>query len=172
MAFDISPYMTCLSDVHPSTIQRVIAVESGGNPLALNINGAALPRQPKNKKEAIEIAQHYIDKGYSVDVGLTQVNSKNLPHYGVTLSSVLDPCTNIKTGSRILYDAYQRAYRLEGDAQSALLVALSIYNTGDSRRGFRNGYVGKYTRYTPSIINPATSTINSDTTIDLDGLYD
>jgi type IV secretion system protein VirB1 len=169
MAFDVTPYQACFEDVHPSTLQRIIEVESGGNPIALNINGAVLPRKPKSKEEAIDIAQQYIDKGYSVDVGFMQINSKNFARYGVTLSSVLDPCTNIKTGSRILHDAYQRAYQQEGNAQSALLVALSIYNTGNTQRGFKNGYVGKYTgKYTFST-SPTNFAI---TTIDIDGLYD
>jgi len=39
--------------VAPSTIHKIIHVESRGNPLAINVNGHRLVRQPTSAQEAI-----------------------------------------------------------------------------------------------------------------------
>lgn len=143
--FDITPYQSCIHDVNASTIQRVIAVESGGNPLALNVNGLKANPHPTTQAEAVRLAQHYIAKGYSVDLGLMQINSRNLPHYGVTIAQMFTPCANIRTGSTILYNNYQQAIDTWKAPQAALRVALSLYNTGKPDHGFTNGYVRQYT---------------------------
>lgn len=166
--FDITPYSECIIDVHPSTMQRVIAVESGGNPFAININGTTRQHHPTNKYDAIRIANNYIQRGYSVDMGLTQVNSKNLRHYGVSVADMFDSCINLKTGSHILHDAYNKAWQSKQDPQGALQMALSIYNTGNTWRGFRNGYVERYTHHP---MNSATGINISSTTIDIGDLY-
>ena len=170
--FDTTPYQECIAEVHPGTIQRVIAVESGGNPLALNINGTQQPRKPSTKKQAIKMAHDYIRQGYSVDLGLMQVNSRNLPRYGVTVEDMYDPCINLNIGSRILYDAYQRAWKNNNNPQTALQVALSIYNTGNAERGFNNGYVRKYTHHALTIAPHAASASIAKTTLNFDDFYD
>lgn len=142
----ISPVLlACAPNVAPITLQAIIEVESGGNPLALNINGMRLqPPPPRDAKEAAQVAESYIARGYSVDIGLMQVNSRNLAALGTTVEQVLDPCTNIHAASTILTVDYAEAARTRGDGQSALQAALSAYNTGDFCRGFANGYVARY----------------------------
>lgn len=175
--FDVAPYIECINDVHSTTLQSVIRNESGGNPLAINVNiikGKPRPkyRQPKSRKQAIALAKRYIALGHSVDLGLTQVNSRNLPHYRVSIADMFDPCTNIKVGSTILYEAYQRALKVDSDKQSALLKALSIYNTGNMRYGFKNGYVRKYTHGKRNYHKTSHSINYAQTTIDIGDLYD
>ncbi len=120
-------------------------MESGGNPLALNINGMRVQPPPaKDAREAAQIAESYIARGYSVDIGLMQVNSRNLAALGTTVEQVLDPCTNIHAAATILTADYAEAARTRGDGQPALQAALSAYNTGDFYRGFANGYVARY----------------------------
>lgn len=170
--FDTTPYQECIVEVHPSTVQKVIAVESGGNLLALNINGTQQPQKPTTKAQAIKVAHDYIQRGYSVDLGLMQVNSKNLSRYGVTVEDMFEPCANLKIGSRILYDAYQRAWQNNNEPQAALQVALSIYNTGSPQRGFNNGYVRKYTNNALVIAPRTTSASNARTTLDFGDFYD
>lgn len=165
--YDISSYTECIVDVHPITIQRIIAVESGGNQLALNVNGAKQPSPAKSKSEAIQLARKYINRGYSVDLGLMQINSRNLSRYGITLENVFDPCVNINTGSRILHNAFDIASKSNREPQTALQVALSMYNTGNSWRGFSNGYVSKYTHHPTK--QTATS---SQMTLDIGDLYE
>jgi type IV secretion system protein VirB1 len=171
--FDVTPYVECLWQVHPDMAAQVIRLESGGRPHAINVNvltGKPRPkyRQPQTRQEAITLSKKFMQQGYSVDMGLMQINSKNLPRYNVTVEEIFDPCTNIRTGSRILHSAWQVATRTTPDKQSALLKALSIYNTGNMQRGFTNGYVARYTGHKPAL----THAISTSTTIDIGDLYD
>ena len=90
----------------------------------------------------VRVASYYVSKGYSVDLGLGQINSRNMRWLGLTWDTVFDPCTNIAAAGRVLAGNYQTV-RPAYDPQTALRVALSMYNTGSQVRGFRNGYVGK-----------------------------
>ncbi len=137
--------MQCAPNVAPQTIAAIIHVESGGNPQAIGINGLRGPRpHPKTPTEAARLARYYIARGYSVDLGLMQINSRNLPGLGETIESILEPCHNIRAGSHILSRGYAGATRRFGPGQDALKAALSAYNTGNYELGFRNGYVAKY----------------------------
>lgn len=169
--FDVSPYVECLFQVHPDTAAQIIRHESGGHPNAINVNvlpGKPRPvyTQPENRQDAVTLAKRFIRQGYTVDMGLMQVNSNNLRRYGVTTEEIFDPCINIRTGSRILYNAYQRTTLTTPDPQTALLKALSVYNTGDMQRGFTNGYVARYTGHHTRL--PA----HTSTVIDMGDLYD
>lgn len=137
--------LACALNVHPITLNRIVKVESGGNSLALNVNKLTGP-QPRaaSVAEAVRLAESYVAQGYSVDLGLAQINSRNLPRLGLTIEQVLDPCTNIAAGGRILTANYVDAARRWGEGQTALKAALSAYNTGNFSAGFRNGYVAKY----------------------------
>lgn len=135
----------CAPNVAPQTIAAIIQVESGGNQYALGVNGPIGKRpHPKNVQETANLARYYISKGYSVDLGLMQINSRNLPGLGYTIEQVLEPCNNLRAGSRILSRGYAGAAKRFGPGQDALRAALSAYNTGNYERGFQNGYVVKY----------------------------
>ncbi len=137
--------LACALNVAAATLEAVIAVESSGNPLALNVNGLE-GRQPRasTPEEAATLARQYIAAGYSVDIGLMQINSRNLNALGYTVEQVLDPCTNVRGGATILTADYVKASQRFGQGQPALQAALSAYNTGTFWRGFENGYVAKY----------------------------
>lgn len=139
----------CAPGVHPSTIQEIIRVESGGNPLAVNVNkrnGAAyhLNKRIKSTVEAVRVSHAAIAAGHTVDMGYMQVNSANLKRLGYTVEDMFDPCKNIRAGAQILQEAYALALPRHGSEQAALRAALSAYNTGNFNRGFANGYVQKY----------------------------
>jgi len=143
--------LACAPDVAPATLEAVIAIESGGNPFAVHVNGLyEQPPPPRDAKAAARIAEQYIARGYSVDIGLMQVNSRNLSALGVTIGQVLDPCNNIRSGAKILTADYADAAHRCGEGQLALEAALSAYNTGDFHRGFANGYVARY--YGPGVV--------------------
>lgn len=134
----------CAPEVGARTITAIIRTESGGNPLALNVNGATrIARQPRNQREAVSWARWLIGQGYNVDLGLMQVNSSNLAHLELSIERAFDPCANIRAGSILLRQFYQRAQRQHGESPMALYSALSAYNTGSLTRGFANGYVSK-----------------------------
>jgi type IV secretion system protein VirB1 len=137
--------LACASNIAPTTLEAVVAVESRGDPLALHVNGVRRqPRRPADIAEAARIAGAYIRAGYTVDLGLMQVNSANLPALGITVGQVLEPCTNIRAGGAILTADYAAAAHVWGEGQAALQHALSAYNAGNFYRGFRNGYVARY----------------------------
>ena len=157
---------SCAPYVALPTLVAIIHVESAGNPFALHVNG--IERQPapiRNRDEAVAKARYYITRGYSVDLGLMQVNSRNLATFGVTMTQMLDPyaCTNVRIGATILAADYTRASMVYGPGQRALRAALSAYNTGSFYRGAR--YLARYTGSTlqtkphPPVVFMATSPI-------------
>lgn len=141
----------CAPGVAPATIQAIMRTESGFNSWALNVNGnVRLRSAPRSAAEAASWSQWLIDRGYSVDMGLMQINSRNLPRLKLTAAQIFDPCTNIRAGATILSSDYQRAAQIHGEGSKALLSAISSYNTGSFERGFRNGYVDKVIRHSSS----------------------
>jgi type IV secretion system protein VirB1 len=133
----------------------LVKVESGGNPYALNINGGEkLLRQPRSAAEARAWANWLVSRGYSVDMGLAQINSGNLNKLGVSPAQLFDPCTNLGAGAKILTANYIGAANRYGNGQTALRAALSAYNTGNHRSGIANGYVAKVTAAAEPTIAP------------------
>ena len=152
--------LACAPNVAPVTVEAVISVESGGNPLAMHVNDMReQPPSPRDAQEAAQIAARFIARGYSVDLGLMQVNSRNLAALGVTIEQVLDPCSNIRIGATILTADYAEAAHSRGEGQPALKAALSAYNTGDFYRGFANGYVARY--YAPNGVPAFAGTVRA-----------
>lgn len=132
----------CAPSVAPETVLAIIQTESRGEPFALNVNGGRQPATQINAADAAATARRYVAAGYSVDLGLGQINSRNMRWLGLTWETVFDPCTNVAALAHVLTTNYN-AVKAGRDPQSALRVALSMYNTGSQTRGFRNGYVAK-----------------------------
>lgn len=132
----------CAPSVAPETVLAIVQTESSGDPFALNVNGGRQPARQNNAADAAATAQRFVAAGYSVDLGLGQINSRNMRWLGLTWETVFDPCTNVAALARVLTTNYN-AVRAGRDPQTALRVALSMYNTGSQTRGFRNGYVAK-----------------------------
>lgn len=132
----------CAPTVAPETVLAIIQTESNGYPFALNVNGGRQPARQTNAADAATTARRYIAAGYSVDLGVGQINSRNMRWLGLTWETVFDPCTNVAALARVLTTNYN-AVKAGRDPQTALRVALSMYNTGSQTRGFRNGYVAK-----------------------------
>ena len=121
--------MMCAPAVDPVTMAAVVKQESGGQPWVVNNNTTRKSMAFASKAAAVAAAVAAVGRGESVDMGLAQINSKNLPALGLTVEQVFDPCTNIAAGANILAAGYGRAGSLGG--------ALSMYNTGrfDSKIG-------------------------------------
>jgi len=109
LALTLEVLLACAPMVTPQTTSKIIQVESGGNPLAININGAPLPRVPRDAIDAAALAREYINHGYTVDLGLMQVNSRNLKQLGYSVEDMFSPCKNIDAGGRILAAFYAAA---------------------------------------------------------------
>src|SRR5690606_8108839 len=103
-----------------------------------------VPRpRPRTVAAAVQTAQGLVAAGHDVDLGLGQINVRNLARLGLTLETVFEPCRNLAAAAAVLRDGYARGRALHGPGQAALRVALSVYNTGDPQRGFANGYVAR-----------------------------
>ena len=101
-------YAECAASVHSVTMDRIVRIESGGDPLAINVNRLAGP-QPRagSPADAARIARHYIERGHSVDTGVAQVNSRNLAALGYTVEEMFaSPCKNLAAGAAILLIVY------------------------------------------------------------------
>lgn len=134
--------LRCAPSVAAPTLLAVTRVESGLDTLAIGVNGArpgAL--RPQSLAEAVDRAKALLAAGANLDLGLAQINSRNLERLGLTVEDAFDPCRSLAAGAALLHEAYASARRDAADPQSALRTALSLYNTGDQARGFRNGYV-------------------------------
>ena len=117
--------VACAPGVAPETLAAIAQTESGLNAFAIGINGpgggAVLAA---TRQEAVERAHALLRDGRSIDLGLMQINSRNLGWLGLSVEDAFDPCRNIAAGARVL-------------------IAFSGYNTGHPRRGFENGYVAR-----------------------------
>lgn len=136
---------SCAPNVAIETMSAIVQQESNFNPFSIGVNGDyILERQPKTKKEALEsITWLMNEKQTNLDIGIAQINTKNLTKYSVSIEEAFDPCTNIKVGAAILTDNYQRSLESGMNGQEALQAAISEYNTGSIVNGFKNGYVQK-----------------------------
>jgi type IV secretion system protein VirB1 len=147
----------CLPAVPLTTLSAIISVESGGNPNAMQIDfpralvkqwhlpegTLRLKRQPATQREALEWLDYFERRGIFVDLGLMQVSTAEAQHRGLSVESLLDPCFNLRAGWQILDSAYQLEVKTYGPGQEALRHAISRYNSGDTRRGIDNGYLGR-----------------------------
>lgn len=140
---------TCAPEVHPNTMLKILKHESGLERYIIGVNET--PRRVfrfDNAAAAATKARELIAQGKSIDMGLGQINSVNLPGLKMTPEQVFEPCENIKASAYLIAEAYTRtSARFQGHA--ALDQALSIYNTGRVDRGIANGYVSRVraTRY-------------------------
>lgn len=133
----------CSPTVAPTTMLTLVKTESGRNPLAIGLNGARLLAQPKDETQAIAWIRYLDKNNYNFDVGLGQVNIKNIRKYKLQPEQLLNPCLNLKISGEILTKNYMVAKKNTIDPQYALRKALSMYNTGNQQSGFNNGYVGR-----------------------------
>jgi type IV secretion system protein VirB1 len=125
----------CAPNVHPMTLQAVVRTESGFNPYAIGVVGGHLVRQPRDRAEAETTAKALSAQGINFSMGLGQVNKANLARYGLTYETAFDPCENLRAGSAILRDCYERATAAMGQGAPALRAAISCYYSGNFTRG-------------------------------------
>ena len=151
----VSVAARCAPGAPADTLLAIAKTESGLNPNAISINhpkavaGLAghsdgeliLARQAENVKEAKSWLHWLSVHRYKVSVGLMQVNVETAEQFHLTPEQLLDSCTNLRVAASILIRLYTESARELGEGFSALDTALSLYNTGDSSMGFRNGYV-------------------------------
>lgn len=154
----------CAPSVAPETLLSVVQVESRFDPLAIGVNGT--PRVavlPVSVDEAVAKAEALIASGRNIDLGLAQINSRNLSWLGLDVRAAFDPCTNLRAAARVLQAGYARSDARHGE-QAALRTALSYYNTGHPVRGFNNGYVARVTSAAERVV-PAIAQAGPDSSL-------
>ena len=118
--------------------------ESSGKPYAFNVNGwEGGPVPMFDSESSIELSNSFVDAGYTVDVGLMGINSRNVERLGHSIDSAFEPCANIALGEQIFMEDLTLAHNKGLVGHEAIRAALSQYNTGSMSRGFQNGYVDK-----------------------------
>lgn len=127
----------CAVGVSPVTMAAIVKVESGGNPWAIGNNTTRKPvvPKPRNYEEAVKAAKALIAKGDNIDIGLAQINNRNLKWLGLTVEEVMHPCLNLNAGATVLKNFYRIASSKYGHGTKALMHALSGYNTGSLYKG-------------------------------------
>ena len=131
----------CAPEIATEAVVPLVVTESGGDDLAININKGPRVRAA-SIADGAALVRRYMAAGYTVDVGLAQVNSANFARLGVTVEQVFDPCMNLRLASSMLQAGYGLAIR-HYTGLDAISATYSLYNTGTLTRGFRNGYVGR-----------------------------
>ena len=129
----------CAPSVAVATLAAVARSESGLNPLALHDNTTNASIRPSTLGEAQLDVSQLLGDGDSVDIGLMQINSANLPALRMNASDALNPCVSLTGGAAVLKAAYGDENG-GSDQNVALLLALSQYNTGTPFKGIMNGY--------------------------------
>ena len=82
----------CAPAVSPQTLISVVKVESGLDPLVIGVNGRPhRSLRPATLAGAIVQARTLIAGGADVDLGLTQVNVRNLNRLGLRVEDAFDP---------------------------------------------------------------------------------
>lgn len=115
----------CAPRISLVTMAAIVEQESGGNPLALHDNTTGKSYRPAGLAQAAKLASDLIQQGHSVDIGLAQINSRNLSWLNLNANQVLDPCTNIHAAQTILLRGWKQS---RGDLRGAL----AAYNTGNT----------------------------------------
>jgi type IV secretion system protein VirB1 len=129
----------CAPNVGARTMAAIVQVESGGNPYAMHDNTSGRSYFPAEKSDAVALANALLAQGHSVDLGISQINSNNLPGIGLSVDNAFDACRNLQAGARILSHDYRTAAAQFGGGQYALRRAIGAYNTGSIYRG--DGYI-------------------------------
>jgi type IV secretion system protein VirB1 len=131
----------CAPEVATEAVVPLVVTESGGDPLRINVNKGPRVRA-SSASQGAAIVRRYMAAGYTVDVGLAQINSANFARLGVNPEEAFEPCTNLRLASKVLQEGFELASR-HYTGLDAISATYSVYNTGTLRRGFRNGYVNR-----------------------------
>ena len=108
----------CAPAVDPHMVLAIGQHESGLDPLTIHDNNTG---KSLHGGGVLATAQQLIAVGHSLDLGLMQINDRNLKILDLTLADAFDPCKSVAAAAR-------------------LLALFSRYATGSPTRGIASGY--------------------------------
>ena len=114
----------CAPEVATEAVVPLVVTESGGDDLSINVNHGPHVRAG-SVAEGAALVHRYMAQGYTVDVGLAQINSANFARLGVTVEQAFDPCTNLRLASSLLQEGYGLAIQAPPSIPSAPAVAVA-----------------------------------------------
>jgi type IV secretion system protein VirB1 len=143
--------MDCAQIQQAPLMQRIVQVESGGNPYAIGVVGDRLIRQPRTLDEALATVDSLERAGFNYSIGSGQINRVHFKRLGWSrdLAGGFDVCANLQASADVLQECYERALRAgypsepARGAYGAIHAALSCYYSGNLVAGARLGYVSK-----------------------------
>ncbi|WP_394213460.1 transglycosylase SLT domain-containing protein [Enterovibrio calviensis] len=140
----------CQSSVDASVLSRLIEIESGSNPYAIEIEGMSSASQPSNKNEAISISKDLTDKNIPFRAGLFQLRSSEFSSLGITEESVFEPCNSISVAASKFSSCQIMVEKEEGNISDRVHKSVSCFrygnfNEGFERKGMKQSYVEKFT---------------------------
>jgi type IV secretion system protein VirB1 len=116
------------SDLAPHLVATVMT-ESAGDQYSIGVSADISRNLPGGRvsattaAEAIDTATALIAQGRNIDLGLSQINVRNLKRHRLTLAAAFDECANLRAGAEHLSDDY------------AWVLAHRRYNTGSTDHG-------------------------------------
>src|ERR1700759_1148245 len=113
--------LQCAPSVDPHMLVAIGQHESRLDPLTIHDNTTG---QVLHGADVAAAASQLITAGHSVDLGLMQINSRNLALLGLSVDDAFPACRSVEAAAR-------------------LLALFSRYNTGSPQRGIANGYATK-----------------------------
>ncbi|MFD2274733.1 transglycosylase SLT domain-containing protein [Undibacterium arcticum] len=112
----------CAPQVHPKTLSAIVHTESRGRAFVISDDGPmGLPwaerklmlrsYDPSTKDEAANLVESLTAQGHMVGIGLTQLSSRHLKRFGISVQTALEPCDNLRMGAQVLTEFYAEALK-------------------------------------------------------------
>ncbi|GAA5107321.1 lytic transglycosylase domain-containing protein [Bartonella jaculi] len=134
--------------IRPTTLSAVVMPESCSHIYAIGFkDNYKLSHQPFMLKEDVATTKQLKQNGHNFDMGLGQINARNLEWFSMSLSNLFYPCKNLKAMQTALVCCYEHCYEhavsKNSSEQTTLQTALSYYDTADFKNGSANAYEQK-----------------------------
>lgn len=147
----------CAPNVPADTLAAIAHTESSFDELAISGEPS-----PGSIGVAIRRSRERIAAAETPALGVMQISVANFSKLHLTVADAFDPCRNIAAGAAILEAVYTRAHERVTSDKTALLDAISAYNTGNFEHGYINGYVAKVVRAAEAARVPSLAAVAAE----------
>jgi hypothetical protein len=107
----------CAPTMDKRVAAAIVEVESYGDSWAIDDDSARRSYHPRSYAEAVSLAHDLAGERHVFDLGLGQVNSVHLGEPGLSIETMLRPCSNLAAAQRI----FSEALVATGDLRAALV---------------------------------------------------